>query len=51
MRLFLFLLLPFIRNAQDSPCVCTTVPCPEVGENNIVMGIMDLVMLLFQLCH
>jgi len=23
---------------QESPCVCTTVPCPQVGENEIVMG-------------
>ena len=33
-----FLLLPHLRVAQDSPCVCTSVPCPEVGENNIIMG-------------
>ena len=33
-----FLLLPHLRVAQDSPCICTTVPCPEVGENNIIMG-------------
>ena len=23
---------------EDSPCVCTTVPCPQVGANDIVMG-------------
>ena len=33
-----FLLLPHLRVAEDSPCICTTVPCPEVGENNIIMG-------------
>lgn len=24
--------------SSDSPCVCTTVPCPQIGENNIIMG-------------
>jgi len=38
MRLFMLFFLPFLRNAQESPCVCTTVPCPQVGENNIIMG-------------
>ena len=25
-------------SSQESPCVCTTVPCPVIGENDIVMG-------------
>ena len=24
--------------SDDSPCMCTTVPCPQNGENNIIMG-------------
>ena len=23
---------------KNTDCVCTSVPCPEVGENNIIMG-------------
>lgn len=35
--LYWLLLLPRILSS-DSPCVCTTVPCPQIGENNIIMG-------------
>ena len=33
----IFTFFPYL-SVQDSACVCTTVPCPEAGENEIVMG-------------
>jgi len=38
LRLCIFFLIAYIGNTQESSCFCTTVPCPEVGENNIIMG-------------
>ena len=32
----IFTFFPYL-SVQDSACVCTTVPCPEAGENEIVM--------------
>ena len=34
------LILAFLPQflCQSSQCICTTVPCPQVGENNIIMG-------------
>ena len=37
MRVVLFLLF-FVRALYSQDCVCTTVPCPVVGENDIIMG-------------
>ena len=37
--MFLFLLFSlFLLSKTESPCVCTTVPCPEPGYNTITMG-------------
>lgn len=36
--LYIFSLIFSGFSDQESPCVCTTVPCPEAGENNMVMG-------------
>jgi hypothetical protein len=34
------LILAFLPQflCQSSQCICTTVPCPQIGENNIIMG-------------
>jgi len=35
----LYILFLFYTNAQNGEyCVCTSVECPQVGENNIIMG-------------
>ena len=36
--IFLLLLLIHLMRISSEDCVCTTVPCPVVGENNIIMG-------------
>jgi len=37
--MFLFLLFSlFLLSKTETPCVCTTVPCPEPGYNAITMG-------------
>ena len=41
MRVVLFLLF-FVRVLYSQDCVCTTVPCPVVGENDIIMEMVDL---------
>lgn len=37
-KYLLFLIMMNIVQSNNSPCICTTVPCPEEGENNILMG-------------
>lgn len=34
----LFLFTTYTRSQNGEYCVCTTVECPQVGENNIIMG-------------
>lgn len=37
-----FLLLPHLRVAQDSPCVCTSVPCPVVVKGAGIINQLSL---------
>ena len=36
--LVLLLILNNLIRTYSQDCICTTVPCPIVGENDIVMG-------------
>lgn len=36
--LYILCILLFTRTCSSTSCICTTVACPEVGENNIIMG-------------
>jgi len=38
--IFMGMAMNVIKCNSESTCVCTTVQCPLVGENKIIMGIV-----------